>query len=117
MEDKVELVKELFTKAEDFAKTNIELYKLKAIDKGTDIFAAVAAWVTIGIIFLLLIIIGSVGLALWLGEVLGKPHYGFFAVAGIYLVVMLVMFFTRANLLEKFFNDYMVKMIFKEKKR
>lgn len=116
MEDKIELVKELYSKAESFAKTNIELYRLKVIDKGTDIFASITSWVIIGLMLLFLILLASLGLAFYLGDVLGKTHYGFFAVAGIYFFVIIILFATRKSGLERFFNDYMVHQIFKEKK-
>ncbi len=115
MKEKILLVQQLIDKAELYAKTQIELYKLKAIDKTTDVFSSVASGLVIGVVSIFLLIILSVGIALWLGELLGKPYYGFFALAGIY-GLLIVLMIVRKSSLEGFFNDYIVHQIFKDKK-
>jgi len=115
MNEKVSLVRDLIEKAEAYAKTNIELYKLKAIDKTTDVFSSVASGIVIGAIVTFLIIILSIGASLWIGELLGKLYYGFFAVAGFYLVLILFLIVTRKKILELYLNNYIVNQIFKEK--
>ncbi len=115
MKEKGILVRMLIDKAEQYGKTNIELYKLKAIDKGTDVFASVASRVVIFAILALFLLVLTLGLAFYLGEVLGKNYYGFFAVAAIYAIIaILIMVFRKP--LEDIFNDYIINQIFKEKK-
>lgn len=115
MKEKVSMLKDLMDRAETFAKTNLQLYRLKAIDKVTDVFSSVAAGVVILIIVTFLMIILSIGTSLWLGELLGKLYYGFFAVAGFYAVLAILCVLLRRQLLEVFFNNYIVNQIFKEK--
>jgi len=115
MKEKVVLLKDLMDRAETFAKTNIQLYRLKAIDKVTDVFSSVAAGVVILVILTFLMIILSIGASLWLGEVLGKMHYGFFAVAGFYAFLAIICILFKKQLLETLFNNYIVNQIFKEK--
>ena len=115
MKEKVEMLKDLMDRAEAFAKTNVQLYRLKAIDKVTDVFSSVASGVVIMIILIFLLIILSIGASIWLGEVLGKMHYGFFAVAGFYAVLAILCILFKKRLLEKLFNNYIVNEIFKEK--
>ena len=117
MKDKAIIVEMLFDKAEQYAKTSLELYKLKAIDKSTDVFASFISRVVIAAIVALFFLLVTVGLSLYLGEVLGKIYYGFFAVAGMYLLVGVILFAFRKAWLEDPFNDYIVSQIFKEKKR
>jgi hypothetical protein len=50
-----------------------------------------------------------------LGEVLGKTYYGFFAMAGIYLVLGLL-FIAFKKPIEEFFNNYLIRQMFKTKK-
>jgi len=115
MKEKGILIRMLIDKAEQFGKTNIELYKLKAIDKGTDVFASMASRIVIIIIVALFLLLLTLGFAFYLGEVLGKIYYGFFAVAGCYaLIAILIAIFRRP--LEDLFNDYIINEIFKEKK-
>ena len=117
MKDKVIIVQMLIEKAEEYAKTSLELYKLKAIDKGTDIFASLVSKVIIITVVTLFLLLGTIGLCLYLGEVFGKSYYGFFAVAGFYLLIGIVCAVFRKALLEDTLNDFIVKQIFKEKKR
>ena len=109
------MIRELIDKAENYAKTNIELYKLKAIDKTTDVFSSVAAGIVIGIVITFLLIVLSIGAGFWIGEILGKTYYGFFVVAGFYAVLAIILVLMRRQLLEVFFNNYIVNQIFKEK--
>jgi len=117
MKDKAIIVEMLVEKVEQYAKTSLELYKLKAIDKGTDVFSSLVSRVVIIIIIALFFLLVTLGLCFYLGEVLGKVYYGFFAVAGIYAVVGIIMIIFRKKWLDDTLNDYIVRQIFKEKKR
>jgi len=117
MKDKVIIVEMLIEKIEQYAKTSLELYKLKAIDKGTDVFSSFISRVIIITIVALFFLLVTFGLSLYLGEVLGKDYYGFFAMAGIYAFVGIVLVIFRRKLLEDTLNNYIVRQIFKEKKR
>ncbi|GEP52321.1 hypothetical protein FNO01nite_29930 [Flavobacterium noncentrifugens] len=117
MKDKVIIVEMLVEKIEQYAKTSLELYKLKAIDKGTDVFSSLISRVVIITIIALFFLLVTLGLCFYLGEVLGKVYYGFFAVAGIYAVVGIIMIIFRKRWLDDTLNDYIVRQIFKEKKR
>lgn len=116
MKDKVILVEMLIDKIEQYGKTSAELYKLKAIDKATDVFASLASRIVVFVIIALFFILFTVGIALYLGDILGKSYYGFFAVAGFYLLFAIVMIIVRKPYLEDSFNNYIINQIFKEKK-
>ncbi len=117
MKDKVIIVETLVEKLEEYAKTSAELYKLKAIDKGTDLFTSVVSRTVIILIVTLFFLLLTIGLCYYMGEVLGKTHYGFFAVAGMYFVIGGILFLFRRSLLDAPLNDFIVRQIFKEKKR
>ena len=117
MKDKVILVEMLVEKVEQYLKTSLELYKLKAIDKGTDVFTSVVSQVIIFAIIALIFLLATIGLALYLGEVLGKPYLGFFALAGAYIVIAVILLIFRKPLLDDSLNDFIGKQICKEKKR
>ena len=114
MKDKVILVEMLLEKLEEFGKTNLKLYKLRAIDRSTDIVAAVATKLVVFTFITLFLLMVTIGFALYLGDVLGKMYYGFFAVAGIYVVICLL-FIAVKKPLEEFFNNYLIRQIFKQK--
>ena len=88
-------IESLFERAEDYSKTTLELFKLSAIDKSADVFSSLAvrfAIFMVGAVFTLVI---NIGVAMWLGELLGKPYYGFFVVAIFYALVMSLLYLFR----------------------
>ncbi len=114
MKNKVILIEMLFDKIEEYGRTSIALYKLKTIDKVTDVFASLSSRIVIAIIITLLIIFLSFGASFYLGELLGKIYYGFFAVTGFYAFVAILLLICRKSV-ENTFNDYIINQIFKEK--
>lgn len=93
MENKTRFVEPLLQKAEAYGETSIELIKLQAVDKTSDILSSGVsrgAVVLVGSIFTIMI---NIAVALWLGDVLGKSYYGFFCVAGFYAVCGLLLYF------------------------
>lgn len=115
MKDKVILVEMLLEKLEQYGKTNFELYKLHAIDKSTDVFASITTRAVLICLIALFFFLLTIGLSLYLGDVLGKSYLGFFAVAAIYLVIILLFLIIKKPL-EEIFNNYLINQIFKEKK-
>jgi hypothetical protein len=113
MEDSAKLLESLLERAEDYGKTSLELAKLKTIDKTADI---VSSLVPISVVILLtasFLLFLNLGLAFWLGEVLGKPYYGFFIIAGFYLVVAVIIHFLLNNWIKRLVGNYFVKHVLK----
>lgn len=77
----------LFEQTSHYAKTSAELYKLKAIDKSADIVSTLVARLTVIVLFSLCFLILNVGIALWVGGLLGQTYYGFFIVSGFYAII------------------------------
>lgn len=116
MHEKIEIAEELFEKAKLLGRTKLELYKLKAIDKASDIFATIATGALMIVVLIFLLAMLSTAVALYLGEVLGKIHYGFFAVAGIYAVIAILVIAFKKTLLTDFFTNFIINTIFKDKR-
>jgi hypothetical protein len=55
----------------------------------------------------------SLGLAYWLGEILGKIHFGFFAVAVLYGISGLVINFFFHRTIKRILADYLIKKVLK----
>lgn len=81
----------LFEKAEDYGKTTIELMKLKAINSSADIISSFAVKITLITIIALFVFIVNIGVALWIGDLLGKSYYGFFVVAAFYALMAILL--------------------------
>ncbi len=101
-------IEALFEKAEDYGKTTVELLKLKAVNKSADLISSVAAQVVTFIVVALFVFIVSIGASLWLGEILGKNYYGFFAVAGFYALLAIAVYLFRNEWIKNRVSDSIV---------
>jgi len=90
MEDRATPIESLFERAEEYGKTSLKLLKLKVVDKTAELLSTVISWMIAIVVVALFFIVLNIGIALWLGEVLGKSYYGFFIVAGFYAVVGII---------------------------
>ncbi len=115
MEEKATLIESLFEKAETYAKTNIDILKLKAIDKSADVISSIAAKLAIIVVVLLIALMINIGLALWIGELVGKTYYGFFIVAAFYVLVVLILYYKSGVILKAPVNDSIILQMTKEK--
>lgn len=90
MSNKPTPIEVLFVKAEDYSKTSLELFRLGAIDKSAEILSSLVTTIVIWLVAIMAILTVNIGIALWLGTLLGKTYYGFFVVATFYLLVCLL---------------------------
>lgn len=111
IETRKELIEDLFERTESYVKTNLDLVKLKAIDKTADIVSSVVAngaIVILGFFFFLLL---NLGIGFWLGTLMGQTHYGFLVLAGFYALVTLLIFFLRKNIKTPISNSIISQML------
>lgn len=115
MEQKATLIESLFEKAEAYVKTNLDLFKLKAINKSADVASSIISKLVLFIAVLLIIISLNIGFALWIGELVGKSYYGFFIVAAFYVVVALVLHFIPGLIKAPVNDSIILKMLNNQK--
>lgn len=108
MEEKLNFLEPLFEKAEDYAKTSFELFKLKTIDRTVGIFSTVVLKVIAFSVFSMFLLIGSIGASFWLGELLGEFYVGFFCVAGLYAVVLCIICFFMKNWIKDCVSNWII---------
>jgi hypothetical protein len=113
MEDNSKLIDTVLESAIDYGKTSIELAKLKAADRISDTVSTLLPQYIVFIVYATGIILFSFGLAFWLGDILGRLVYGFFAVAGLYIITGLVLHFFLKERLRKYFSGYIIRKILK----
>lgn len=87
MENNTTPIESLFEKVEDYGKTTLTLLKLNAVDKSADVFSFLAIKMIIFLFVVLFLFTLSIGVSLWLGELLGKSYYGFFVTTGLYFLI------------------------------
>jgi len=107
-------IESLFTRAKDYSNTTLELLKLKAIDKSTDVVSSLLSRLAILAIITLFILLISIGTALWIGELLGKTYYGFFITGGLYAVIAIVVHAFRDRWIKFPMNNAMIDQLLKQ---
>lgn len=113
MEDKGKIIDELLGKAAEYGRTELELVKLKALDKTSDVVSTTVPQlivITVASIFMLFL---NLGIAFWLGGILGHIYYGFFVVAAFYGVTALVLRLFLYKWLKKCVGNYFVRKVLK----
>ena len=113
MEDNSKLLESLLDKAKEYGITSYELAKLKTIEKTADV---VSSFVPSTIVFVLVItclLFLNLGIAFWLGEILGEAFYGFFIVSGFYIVLGLILHVFLHDWLKRVVGDSFIKHILK----
>ncbi|WP_407486646.1 phage holin family protein [Elizabethkingia anophelis] len=96
----------------DYIEKKIDLLKLEVSEK-TVISAGFLTFLTCALIALIFfVVLFNIGLAFWLGKMMGNYSYGFFAVSGFYLLCLILIIIFRnnikravANFILKSFND------------
>lgn len=111
MEEQAGLIESLIEKGEQYGKTTFKLLKLKTLDKSAEIGSNVISWIIVIIFVVLFFLILNIGLALWIGELMGKTYFGFFIVSGFYGFIALIFGIFRKQLLKKPLNNSIITQV------
>ncbi|MBK7871486.1 MAG: hypothetical protein IPJ74_12830 [Saprospiraceae bacterium] len=93
METPASSIELLFERVETYSRTTYELSKLKLLETITIVVTSLVSRLSVIISISLFVLVLNIGIALWLGELLGKYYYGFFIVAAFYLVMGIILHF------------------------
>src|SRR5690349_19665478 len=116
METPGSIIETLFEKAEAYSKTSFELGKLKSVETSASVLTYLVSRLSVIITICLFTLTVNVGIALWLGELLGKSYYGFFIVAGFYGIVGLVFHLFLHRWIKEPFSDLIIAQAHLDKK-
>lgn len=111
MEENKKLIETLFENTTDLGKTSLDLLKLKVLDKSSDIISTIIPHSVVFVIFASFMLFFNIGLALWLGEILGKYFYGFFVLAAFYCIIAMIIHFFMHGWLKKRIINYIIKQV------
>ena len=106
-------VEGLFSQAGDYLNTRLELLKLKTVDKASEFISSVVSKLALILFFVIFTLILSMAAAFWIGDILGKTFYGFFIIAGFYLVAGIVLYACRRKWLKAPIANVLIKKILK----
>jgi hypothetical protein len=114
MENSTTTIEKLIEKAEIYSKTTFELCKYNTIYKAADVFSSLAIKLVITIVLVLFSLMLNVGIALWIGQLLGNSYYGFFVIAAVYLFIGLVIYLFRVSWIKKPLSNLIISQSLKK---
>ncbi len=101
----------LYEKAKDYTNTTLELAKLKALDKASDLVSTTVPRVAVIILLLLFAFCANMALSFWLGALTGQTYYGFLIVAGFYLLLALFIHYVLHKSIKRRIANAFIKKI------
>jgi len=110
MENHTSSIESLIERLRNYGETRFELIKLKAINKSSGFVSALVTYLIMVLILVCCFLFINIGIALLLGELLGKSYYGFFIVAVFYGVTGMILF----KLKDKWIKTPVINMMLKE---
>jgi hypothetical protein len=113
MEDNTKLIESLLERTAEYGKASFELAKLKALDKTSDAVSSLIPHSVVLVLVAVFMLFLNLGLAFWLGEILGRTFYGFFVVAAFYGIVGIVLHFFMHDRLKRIIGNYFIKHVLK----
>jgi hypothetical protein len=113
MEDSAKMIESLVEKATDYGETSYELVKLIVVDKSSEIVSVLVPHSIVFVLFASFMLFLNLGLALWLGELLGGMYYGFFVIAAFYILSGIIIHFFLQKWLKMRVADYFIRNILK----
>ena len=113
MDNDANIFESLYDRATDYGKTSYELVKLKLLYKTSDVISTFMPHSVVFVIAAFFLLLFNLGLAFWLGEILGHISYGFFVVAAFYGLIGGIIHFFMHNWLKNIVGNYIIKMLLK----
>lgn len=100
MEPDPNKVETLLQNANDHLETRLRLFKWKVALRSADIISNNASRLALLGLMVMFLLVLSIALGLYLGDVLGKNYYGFFVLAGFYGLCFLVLYLFKNKWIE-----------------
>jgi ABC-type multidrug transport system permease subunit len=116
MSNERDLIESLIGNSSEYAKTRLDLIKLKAVDKSSDIVSSVLSFIPLVLIAALVFFFLNIGLALLVGDLLGKSYWGFLILTLVYVIVGFLLFKQRDKWVKIPFANMLIKKFLKTTK-
>ena len=94
------LIESIFSQSKEYIDNRLELYKLKAISKTSSAASAIVLGLALFIVFFIFFVVLNIGIALLIGDLLGKSYLGFLIWAAFYAIVGFVLFSQRNKIIK-----------------
>ena len=114
MEEKKTPVEVLLERGQAYIKTSVQLFKFKTTDKVAEVLSNLTSGLIILILITLLFINLNIGIALLIGDLLGRIWLGFLILSGFYGVVGILIYIFRNSWIKKPVSNAVIKQLLKE---
>lgn len=111
MKETEHLLDELLRKAEAYGYSSLELAKLKSAKTTANASGKIGAQILLLAIAMLGFLMVTLTVAFWLGEIWGSYYLGFGAVAGFYVLLVLIFGIFKEQLIERPIASFVAKMM------
>lgn len=88
----ITLIESLFSKSKEYATNRLDLYKFKLIDKTSNVASLVITGVVMFSVLFIFFVVFNIGIALLIGDLIGKSYLGFLILAAFYAIAGFVLF-------------------------
>lgn len=102
------VIESLVEHVEAYTRTTVDLAKLHVVQKASQVLSNIAVTIVLVVLSSLILLMASVGAALWIGESLNSGYIGFFIVAGFYLILGLFLYLLRDRIIKKPVSDSII---------
>lgn len=109
MEEKSNEIESLFLRATEYSKTSFEIIKLKTLDKGSVVVSSIITRLIYITMTAMCLLILSLGISYWIGEMLNKIYFGFIIVAAFWAVTGILLYFFFNKRIKKMIGDKIIK--------
>ena len=115
MEEKKEKgFEDILAEAKTYLDTRVEYTRLFLVKSASKLFADLISTAIVAICFTLAFILGTITLALFLSTVFNSFTAGFGSVALLYLLLAIIVFLTKDNIIEKAVVNFTIRKYFKK---
>lgn len=111
MEENPNTIASLVEKVETLSKTSYELLRLKTLDKTSKVVSSVTLRLFVFSVIFLFMLLLSIGIGIWLGELLGKLYYGFFIIAAFYAVSAVIIYFFMGDWIKQRISNSIINQV------
>ncbi|TDQ09639.1 phage holin family protein [Pedobacter metabolipauper] len=111
-ENKEKGLDDLYEDAKSYLDTKVEYTRLYLVEKISKIFADMVTNAAVIFCFVLAFLFGTFTLALFLSDVLGTYTKGFGCVALIYILLALIVYYTKDKYIEKAIINFTIRNYF-----
>ena len=107
-------VEELLHQLKEYVSLRIHIAQLKFSSKSSLIASSLLTYMLVFMVVFFFVLVLTIGISLWIGNLLGEWYLGFMIMAGFYLLLGCILYAFRNQWVKQPLNNLIVKEMFDE---